>query len=200
MNASAVLARLQEAGVTVRAERGNLKLKGRPSALSETVLSELCRAKPEILKLLGNEQPTSAARGCLATWRARIESLPRLPDESAAEALAARRMEQLRDAALSFLDGAWALRAVEAGWNAVQLFGVNPASPERHYGAWGLVAFLAWSVHEPQLAGVDAAYALRTASGAELRKAREVVEAGYARPFWEMFAEGYRMSPTAARC
>ena len=101
MNAS--LARIQEAGVTVRAERGNLKLKGRQSALSETLLGELRRAKPEIIKLLGNEQPASPRPSGLDAWRARIESQPPLPGASATEARAAYRMEQLRYAALSFL-------------------------------------------------------------------------------------------------
>ena len=197
MNASAILARIQDAGVTVRAEHGSLKLKGPKAALSKTIVSELLRLKPELLKLLGNEQLASPRPDCVAAWRVQIESLPPLSIASVSEARAAYRMEQLRYAALSFLDGVWARRAVEAGWNAVQLFGINPAAPELRFGAWGLVVFLAWSVHEQQVVDIGGAHAtFRTTSGAELRKPRELAEAGNARPFWEMFACASRRQGT----
>ena len=52
MSASALLARLKEAGVTVEAEGGNLRLKGPKAALGNEVLTELRANKAELLDAL----------------------------------------------------------------------------------------------------------------------------------------------------
>jgi hypothetical protein len=110
-------------------------------------------------------------------------------------------MEQLRTAALFFLDGAWARRAAETGWTAVQLFGLCPAAPTRRCGAWGLTVFLAWSVFRPEITAIDAGHAsLRTAAGAKLRKPRELPEAEISIPFWGNVSGGCRMTNAGDNC
>jgi hypothetical protein len=73
MSASALLARLKEAGVTVEPEGGNLRLKGPKAALGKEVLTELRANKAELLDALKTPPaPARSQEGVIAEWRAVI--------------------------------------------------------------------------------------------------------------------------------
>ena len=134
MSAAALLARLNEAGVSASVDGRDLKLTGRKSALSAEIVADIKAAKEELVAFLAS--PVQA-------WRAQIANAPSLPDETEHDAYRSGKMELLRAEALLFIDQGWAHRA--GGWSATELFGVNPAAPVRRVGAWGVVPFLSWS-------------------------------------------------------
>ena len=97
-------------------------------------------------------------------------------------------MLALKEKALQFLSSKWAQRAVDAGWNAVDLFGLLPNARAAcyRYGTWGLVTHLGLSIHKPEIVAIGKGRAaLRTEAGATHIKPRVLPEAEISRPFWE---------------
>lgn len=116
MSASALLAQLKEAGVTVEAEGGNLRLKGPKAALGNEVLTELRANKAELLDALKTPPaPTRSQEGVIAEWRAAIVSV----------ATDQINIVKLKTGSLRFLDSHNAIAAVACGWDAVSSFGVH---------------------------------------------------------------------------
>ena len=180
MTAAALLARLNEAGVSASVDGRDLKLTGRKSALSAEIVADIKAAKAELVAFL-----SSPVQG----WRAQIKNAPSLPDETEHDAYRSGKMEALRADALLFIDQGWAHRA--GGWSATELFGVNPAAPVRRVGAWGVVPFLSWSPLAPQITAIEDDHAtLVTPLGGTLRKPR--MPKDQAEPFWKLMERGDR--------
>lgn len=165
MSASALLAQLKEAGVTVEAEGGNLRLKGPKVALGNEVLTELRANKAELLDALKTPRaPTRSQEGVIAEWRAAIVSV----------ATDQVHIAKLKTFSLRFLDSHDATAAVASGWDAVSLFGVHRGpAPQERLDAWGLIPAQAWGVLRCSIGHFHCdACLLRTPRGATLRQPR----------------------------
>jgi hypothetical protein len=135
------------------------------------------RPKPT-LKAFGFERKAPPPhREMLAEIRAAVSAV--LPINADAE--------KLRDASLCFFDhGEFAVSAVLAGWNTVELFGVHcgPKLRER-LDAFGLVPALAFSLLGLSIVAVDSEYAVVcTRAGSLLRHPRRRANHDQAMVWW----------------
>jgi len=169
MSAAAILSRLEEAGVSVAAVDGQLKLSGPKAALSDAVLNELRLAKPELLELLNKP-------AVIKGWLSEIEGVEP----------ASMEWQRLKSASLNFLACHDAVVAIENGWNAVSLFGVHKGvAPKERVDCWGLVLFLAWGVHSCTVETIgEKVCALRTKTGAVQSQPRLRANFDQAVPRW----------------
>ena len=177
MSASALLSRLEEAGVTVEAEGGNLRLKGPKAALGNEVLTELRANKAELLDALKTPPaPARSYEGVIAAWRAEIVSVATDQVDIA----------KLKTVSLRFLDSPGAVAAISCGWDAVSLFGVHRGpAPHERLDAWGLIPAQAWGVLRCSIVNFDRdACVLRTSRGATLRQPRLRANFDQAVPWW----------------
>jgi TubC N-terminal docking domain len=177
MSASALLARLKEAGVAVEAEGGDLRLKGPKAALGNQVLTELRANKAELLDTLKTlPAPVRSHEGMIAEWRAAIVSVETNQIDIA----------KLKTVSLRFLDSPDAFAAVSCGWDAVNLFGVHRGlAPHERLDAWGLVPAQVWGVHRYSIVNFERdACLLRTRRGATLCQPRLRANFDQAVPWW----------------
>jgi hypothetical protein len=177
MSASALLAQLKEAGVSVEAEGGNLRLKGPKAALGNEVLTELRANKAELLNALKiSPAPARSRQGATAAWRAAIGSVG--TDQV--------HIAKLKTLSLRFLDSHDAIAAVACGWDAVSLFGVHRGpAPHERLDAWGLIPAQAWGVLRCFIEHFDCdACLLRTPRGATLCQPRLRANFDQAVPWW----------------
>ena len=123
MSASAILVHLREAGVTVAAEGGELKLKGPSAALTEPVLNELRAHKPELLTLLSHVEAAPPAQRDHDNAAERIEAwlsgLDKLPKACGPQG------QRLRAISKEFARDPWAYEAVRLGWSDADLFAID---------------------------------------------------------------------------
>ena len=177
MSASALLARLKEAGVSVEAEGGNLRLRGPKAVLGNEVLTELRANKAELLDALKTPPaPAQSHEGVIAEWRFAIASV----------ATDQVNIAKLKIASLCFLDGLDAVEAVSCGWDAVSLFGVHQGpAPHERLDAWGLIPAQVWGVLHCSIVNFDRdACMLRTPRTATLRQPRLRANFDQAVPWW----------------
>jgi hypothetical protein len=177
MSASALLARLKEAGVTVEAEGGNLRLKGPKTALGNEVLTELRANKAELLDALKTSlAPPRCHEGVIGEWRTDIAGVG--TDQI--------NIANLKTRSLRFLDSTVAAAAVACGWDAVSLFGVHHGpAPHERLDAWGLIPTQAWGVLRCSIVTFECdACLLRTPHGATLRQPRVRAKFDQAVPWW----------------
>ena len=173
MSAAAILSRLEEAGVSVAAVNGQLKLSGPKAALSEAVLNELRQAKPELLKLLS--EPTIQA--LVSGFSPKTET-----------------GERLKQAALFFLASELSQVAAALGWTATELFGVyNHDEPDiinRRGDAKGVVSFVALAVWPgTRIERFEAGYAvIVTGGGGVFTSPRRGDKLSASVPFWQIGA------------
>lgn len=177
MSASALLAQLKEAGITVEAEGGNLRLKGPKAALGNEVLTELRANKAELLDALKTPPAlTRSQEGVIAEWRAAIVSV----------ATDQVHIAKLKTMSLRFLDSLDAVEAVAFRWDAVSLFGIHQGpAPHERLDAWGLIPAQVWGVLQCSMEHFDCdACVLRTPRGATLRQPRLRANFDRAVPWW----------------
>ncbi len=177
MSASALLARLKEAGVTVEPEGGNLRLKGPKAALGKEVLTELRANKAELLDALKTPPaPARSQEGVIAEWRAVIGGV----------ATDQINIAKLKTVSLRFLDSSDAAAAIACGWDVVNLFGVHHGpAPHERLDAWGLIPAQVWGVLRCLIVKFERdACLLRTPRGALLRQSRLRANFDQAVPWW----------------
>ena len=184
--AERILDTLIACGATVSTDGTKVQVRGCPkSKLPPGFVDELAQRRGEvILRIRARQRETGETwlggdPSPLARWRREVARF--------AERAPGHHGMALVDAALAFLAGPFAPRAVAMGWSALELFGVHERAARARYDAQGRVPGLAWSVLGLRLIALSRhAARLQTYTGARLTHRRQRTCApGEAVPFWD---------------
>lgn len=122
------------------------------------------------------------------TWEARIRAMRHLnANASYLERAASRHYAALQASALQFMAGQWIDAAVSAGWDAAELFGVYPGTPEQQaarIGALGLVSGLALSMSGHRIISITSERAELQNAHSTLMHQRNGADMQNSVPFW----------------